>query len=435
MTYVEESARKTIVRYDGDVVVCGAGPAGWSAAISAARGGARVALIEAAGAAGGIWTSGALAWIIDHEGKGGILREMRRELGEMGGLGFQSAYDIETMKVYLEREIANHHIDFQLFTRVVGVVLEESGKGSRRVTGVVTESKSGREAWLGSIIIDATGDGDVAALAGCSWEHGGPTGKGQPMSMMCLFTGPRPEEIADYVCNSEVAPGRGGPHKTAKENLARLMRETGHEPSYGAPTIWHIADDLYALMANHEYGYRGFNASDVTKATMHARSEVYEAIQKLRTVGGVWSRVRVVATAAQIGVREGRRVKGLYRLTRDDVINGRFFPDAVCTVHNWVDIHATDEDEGKGYRDDGVRGTGFQVPLRAMIAAEVDGLLLAGRCISGDFWAHAAYRVTGNAVPMGEAAGRIAADLSKGATRPSLHGIDAEDAVELTVKA
>src|SRR6056297_1246552 len=145
MTHVEESARSTVVRYEGDVVVCGAGPAGWSAAISAARQGAHVALIEAAGAAGGIWTSGALAWIIDHEGKGGILQEMRRELGRMGGLGFQSTYDIETMKVYLEREIANHQIDFQLFTRVVGVVLEDSGQGSRRVTGVITESKSGRE--------------------------------------------------------------------------------------------------------------------------------------------------------------------------------------------------------------------------------------------------------------------------------------------------
>jgi hypothetical protein len=126
-------------------------------------------------------------------------------------------------------------------------------------------------------------------------------------------------------------------------------------------------------------------------------------------LGGIWSKVRIVTTAAQIGIREGRRIHGLYSLTKEDLMRGAKFEDGVCTVNFVVDVHSLVKGEGGGYGNNGVKMKPYQIPLRSLIAKDVNNLMMAGRCISGDFYAHASYRVTGNAVPMGEAAGKIAA--------------------------
>jgi hypothetical protein len=128
-----EPARRTPVTGDADVVVCGGGPAGVAAAIRAARHGAKTLLLEAQGCLGGIWTSGLLGWILDHENKPGLMREIRESLRH------------------------------------------------RRLTHVITESKSGREAVEGRVFIDCTGDGDLGALAGCGFDFGHPEpGRTQP---------------------------------------------------------------------------------------------------------------------------------------------------------------------------------------------------------------------------------------------------------------
>ena len=110
----------------------------------------------------------------------------------------------------------------------------------------------------------------------------------------------------------------------------------------------------------------------------------------------------------QIGIREGRRIKGRYTITSDDLITGAKFEDAVCRVNFNVDIHSLDGEWDKSWSDAGVKVKPYDIPLRSLIAKDVDGLMMAGRCISGDFFAHASYRVTGNAVAMGEAAGKVA---------------------------
>jgi len=162
-------------------------------------------------------------------------------------------------------------------------------------------------------------------------------------------------------------------------------------------------------MANHEYGIRCDDALGLSRATIAARREVHALVAALRRLGGAWSGLRVVATAGQIGIREGRRLAGRYTLTADDLARGTRFADAVCRVNFPVDIHALDPRRDKGYSDGGVRAQPYDIPLRALQSVAHDNLAFAGRCISGDFVAHASYRVTGNAVPMGEAAGRWAA--------------------------
>ena len=178
------------------------------------------------------------------------------------------------------------------------------------------------------------------------------------------------------------------------------------------PTIFHVRDNIVLLMLNHEYGIRPDDADAMTAATVRARKEVFDIVRGLRKLGGVWDGLQVVATAEQIGVRDGRRIHGRYTVTKEDLSTAARHEDAVARVTFGVDIHARTKkanDELTIERGGVKKFTPYDIPLRALIAKDVDGLMMAGRCISGDFVAHASYRVTGNAVAMGEAAGVAAA--------------------------
>lgn len=397
---------QTSVAGEYDVIVCGGGPAGIAAALSAARSGARTMLIEVNGCLGGIWTAGALCWIIDHQNKGGIMQEILRRLdaadpaAEHPHRG-RSAYDVEAMKSVLEAMAAEAGVRVRLHTRVVAARVDAGG----RLTHIATESKSGREAWAAKMFIDATGDGDLAALAGCGFDLGDPaSGKSQPMSLMALLGGVHAAEILPYHRRSDITSQRA-----AKENLLALLVANGHTPSYSAPTLFCVRDDLFALMANHEYGVSAINANDITRATINARAEIRATLHALRKAGGPWRNVSLVATAEQIGVREGRRIHGRYTISQEDLALGRRHADAICEVTFGIDIHSTDPSQGTAF-DAANRGVlPYEIPLRAAQPVGVEGLLLAGRCISGDFVAHASYRVTGNSVAMGESIGRHAA--------------------------
>ncbi|MBN1589382.1 MAG: FAD-dependent oxidoreductase, partial [Pirellulales bacterium] len=213
--------------------------------------------------------------------------------------------------------------------------------------------------------------------------------------------------------------------RTAKAALRDELRRAGVEPSYQSPTLFCVRRDHFALMANHEYGASAIDAQQVTDATIDGRAEIHRIVDALRRTGGVWSDLRLLATSSHIGVRESRRIDGRYTLTRDDLTRGARFDDAVCRAAFAVDVHSLDPEHADGNTtNEGVETRAYDIPLRALIAKDVDGLLTAGRCISGDFFAHASYRVTGNAVAMGEAAGRTAARASLGGRLPHEIGID-----------
>ena len=173
-------------------------------------------------------------------------------------------------------------------------------------------------------------------------------------------------------------------------------------------------------MANHEYGVSATDADQITRATLRARAEVHRMVAGLRSLGGVWRDLALVGTGAQIGVREARRVHGRYVVSTDDLLRGARHEDAICRVTFPVDVHSTNPVRGKSVEavNRTLKSRPYDVPLRALIARDVDGLLLAGRCISGDFIAHSSYRVTGNAVTMGQAAGTLAALAARSARRP-----------------
>lgn len=387
-----------------DVVVCGGGPAGIAAAIASARTGARTQLIEWHGCLGGVWTAGLLSNIIDGRDKPGLMREIMEKLGQRGaratGRGKDNVYDVEAMKLLLDEMCEQAGVEVRLHTAVVDAHVDEQG----RIRDVLTESKSGREAWRASVFVDATGDGDLAARCGCQFAVGRESdGQTQPMSLMALISGLEASDVRRYIAGEDFGS------ESPKQDLHEQLNTAGVDPSYAMPTLFRVYDDLFALMANHEYSYNAFNADHVTEATMRARGEVNRIVDGLRSLGGVWEGIRLVATASQIGVRDGRRIQGRYRVTLEDLTTGIRHDDAVCRVNFGVDIHGTDPKVDKAYSNEGHKSQPYDIPYRALIAKDVDALLLAGRCISGDFFAHASYRVTGNAVAMGQAAGAAAA--------------------------
>lgn len=415
-THVTERQRDVPVAGEFDVIVCGGGPAGISAAVSAARGGARTAIIELGGALGGVWTRGLLSYVLDNGGKAGFLVELVERLKARDGyrpaphppVDHQTydgsrdfTYDTEVMKVVLEELCDEEGISVRYHSRVTAVEV-----GQRRIRHVLVENHSGREAFAASTFIDCTGNGDLAFHAGCSFEVGHPAdGATQPATLLAFISGFPPEMQNTF---------RGA----EKNALHELFREAGVETSYRRATLIRLPHpDLAVLMINHQYEVPCDDNERITRATIDGRREVFAAVEAIRAIPA-WSQTRLVQTSEHLGLREGRRIQGIYRLTLADIERGARFEDGICLVGLPVDVHpVAAADETRPFNV-GVTTQPYHIPLRSLIAEDADNLLMAGRCVSGDFYAHASYRVTGNAVPMGEAAGLAAATAALSGVAP-----------------
>ena len=421
--FITETERQVPVVAEADVVVAGAGPAGIAAALAASRVGARVCLLEAHGCLGGVWTAGLLSWMFEMN-QPGIPREITRQLDQRGARiagpdPNMYTYDVEEMKWLLEEMCVATDVRFQLHTRARACVMQ-----GQAIQAVITDSKSGAQAWRAHTFVDTTGDGDLAALAGCHYDLGkDASGACQPMTYMALVSVPDLQAAAPYICFRE--GGDAHRHKTVNYETVHAFRSeierAGVEPSYRQTKLFQVRGNLLALMVNHEYGVSAIDAADLTRATVRGRAEVHRVVKGLQQLGGVWSGLQLVATCEQIGVREGRRIHGRYTVTQADLAAGRVHEDAVCKVHFGVDIHSTNGTASKG-QDATARGVTMQpydIPMRALVAREVSNLLLGGRCISGDFIAHSSYRVTGTAAATGQAAGVAAALCAAQDTAPA----------------
>ncbi len=426
----EESARSLPIVDTCDVVVCGGGPAGFSAAITAARQGARVRLFEVNGCLGGVWTSGLLTYVFDAD-KPGITKELTTRLEEREAIIHNRqfpgrfTYEPEEMKVLLEELAIQSGVEVQLHTLIVAVYKDRNNK----VDTLVTESKSGRQAWRAHAIIDATGDGDVGALAGCEFEIGERTEcPCQPMTLNALVVA----EDADALYPYTSFMGGDGAHrgKPVREFL-RVLKEAELDVSYSEPTLFQVRGTLFTLMINHEYAIEPWDAAKVSNATIRARAEIYRVARGLRKLGGPWKGLQIASSGEHIGIRDGRRIKGRYFMTKEDIASGSSHPDGIAKVTFNVDIHAPTRelnDVNSTIRT-GIKVKPYDIPLRALIARDVDGLMMAGRCISGDYIAHSSYRVTGNATAMGEAAGLTSAMAAQRNQLP--HQLDSREVLHV----
>lgn len=421
-TYTEPS-RSLPISAEVDLLVCGAGPAGIGAALGAARAGCHnVLLLEAGNAVGGVSTTGMMShWTGSTESP--LMSEIwnaqsTNVLLPEEARGKQSAtISHEALKNAYLRLLEEAGVRVQLYTQVVDAIVEDGC-----IKGVITESKSGREAILARVVIDATGDGDVAARAGATYELGREGDHVcQPVTLMFRLGGVDTEHC--------IAPGS---FETTVEvphgEIQALAREHLPAPA-GHTLLYHqfLPGEMCVNMTNVTH----VDATDVRQlsaAELLCRKQMESIVTFLRTYAPGYEHCYVVASASQIGVRETRHFHTLYTMTETDIVEARLFEDWIATRNHFnFDIHNT---QGAGLDENGAqhhfhsRGK-YSIPYRSCIPVSLDGLLLAGRNIGGTHKAHSNFRVMPICINVGQGAGIAAAIAITKNLRP--RDVDAKD--------
>lgn len=384
-----------------DLIVAGGGLAGCFAAASAAREGGRVLLAESSGVLGGTLATGFVPSIMDEVGKGGMLGELFTFLNEHGMTVARFGkkvdengkkipgriVDVEGCKYFLDQLLRQAGVTVSFFTRVAGCEMD-----GRNIKRLLLASEAGNYEASAKYYIDATGNGNLAALAGCRFEWGEPgTGRLSPATSGFSVVG-----FPDEYDGTNSA-------KEKREYSDMLKAHDIHISTEEAGIVRLPAMKLWDMSIDYQYNVLPDNIQVMSEAAMNSRQEIFEAIEKHRRIPG-YENLWVAQTAEHLGMREGRRVFGKYRISERDMIEGQHHEDGICLVQTNVDlhkIHPTDTlNASRGFRT-----VPYEIPFRALIPLDADNLLLAGRCLSGDFYPHASYRMIGNMAATGEAAG------------------------------
>lgn len=381
---------ETPVRGEYDAVVVGAGPAGCGAALALGRSGMKTLLIEQNNCLGGAWTTGFMNPFFDFQNKAGIVNELVSELrrrGQFGGFWEQS-FNYEHMKHILEQKMQEAGVEFLYNTTFSRTLVD-----GKRVYGIVAENIGGRFAALANTVVDCTGDGNVAASAGCPFELGedGDYKACQAMTLMFLV-GNIPAKYQDGLM--------------LYEKLNAAYEKAGREIPFRVPYLIPVPHSHFGVVQfTHMYEYDPLNPQDITKATVEGRQQLIDAFEYLTAYDEEFKDLELITSSGVLGVRESRRILGEYRLTQEDILTGARFDDAVAYVTFGADLHTK---SNKGQTCFAVQP--YHIPLRALLPKGYTGIVVAGRCISGSRAAMASYRVTGNCAQMGENAGYCIAE-------------------------
>lgn len=409
MRYITEPAREIPVVDEADVLVLGAGPAGMHAAIAAARQGARTVLVERYGFMGGNATNALVGPILGlyHYGTGRIIlggtpREMLERMAALGGAllhepGFYVPFDPEVMKYVADQMVTEAGVCLRLHSFACGVIM-----AGARIAGVVVESKSGRQAIAAKVIVDCTGDGDVAAKAGVPFQWGRPNdGAFQPMTLAYRLGNVDLSKMKDVHSRDE-----GYVATNVRAAMVRAA-EAGQIPVFGGPWIMKgstVRDNEAFVNMVRLWG----NATDVetlTRNEITGREHIQQFVRFLRENIDGCQNAFLMDSGPQIGVRETRHIAGDYELSEDDIVQAREFEDSVAMGGHIIDIHSPNGTIGQ--RREVVPA--YQIPYRCLLARGVENLLVAGRPISASHVAHASLRVMGTCMGIGQGAGVAAA--------------------------
>ncbi len=389
-----------------DVIVAGGGPAGVSAAVSAARMGAKTALIERYGILGGMLTSGLVNPVLGSVAPGTAYQEIMDLMGKECSAtrnGREMSVDPEQAKYRLLKLAADAGVSVYLQTPVVDVV-----KDGSRVRGLVVGTQEGLKTLTAHALVDATGDGFVAARAGAEYQVGRDSdGFCQPITT---------EFVLDNVDEARAITCWGGtdpvtlPGGKRYSVFCQEAHDRGELPEN--VTIVRLHRTLYpgerSVNATQANGLNTLTPEGVVRGELTLRGQIDQVVAFLRNNIPGYESCRVKASGSSLGVRESRRIMGDYVLEDADVEQGRRQKDVV--VHQaWflIDIH---NPAGGGQAEGHSQAAKpYDIPYRCLLPRGVEGLLTCGRCISGTHRAHASYRVMSICMATGQAAGAAAA--------------------------
>lgn len=406
-----EERREIPVWEQVDVLVVGSGPAGVSAAICAAREGVSVMLLEQSGNVGGIATEGLMShWTGNTEG--GFYDEILERSADAGrdDAQMRKVIDPERLKTILLEMLEEAGVKLLLYTFACAPVME-----GNKIKGVIAENKTGRGAVLGKIVVDASGDGDIAARAGVPYYIGRETdGKMQPATIMF--------KVAGVDVERGVFPGGFEEHLAIPAGDIQKLGEEHLPPPAGHVLLYRSTlPGIVTCNMTNCTDIDGTKAEDLTRATVVCRKQMDSIVHFLREYVPGFENCYLISSASLIGIRETRHFKGEAVITREDILEARVFDDWVVTkAHFNFDVHNM---TGNGLDETGVQKNfqqkkGYTIPYGCFVPLEVDNLYLAGRNISGTHMAHSNYRVMPICANMGQAVGVAAAICVKEGTVP-----------------
>jgi hypothetical protein len=393
--------------WSGDVIVAGGGSAGCAATVAAARSGARTLVVERSGFLGGTGASvldtfygfyapgaegvrvvGGVAWEVADQ----LLREgFAFERPNTYGAGTGVTYEPDQLRRTWDHLVGDSGADVLLHSPVTRVVLEDDA-----VVGLVVETSRGPGLLRARAFVDASGDAEVAWRAGVALERPAPGLRLQPLTatfrMMDVEVGATTTKELHRLIG-----------KAADEGAYRLPRREGSIHRTMLPGVVHT--NLTRVS-----GVDPTDPFELSAAETEGRRQVHEYARFLVDRVPGYEKASLVSTADRIGVRESRRLLGRYVLTREDVMSARDFDDAIARCGAPLEDH-----DGGGSTvweyigGDTPSGETYGVPYRSLLPVEVEGLLVAGRCLSATHDAHASVRSMAQCMAMGEAAGTAAA--------------------------
>ena len=418
MKYIQEPSRKIPVMAQTDVLVVGSGPSGLAAAIASAREGVDTMLVERYGCFGGNITQAMVESIGWYRHKGtveseGIGMEFETESRKFGGKrkepqSISQVVEADIFKCVSDQMVEKAGID--KFLHCLGV---EALTRGNTIMGVITESKEGRKAILAKRVIDCTGDADIAFRVGVPC-HKAPKNELEGVSVSFGCSGVNREQFLKHIENNPGNLGQWATQTAGKEEEIfspylcepfAKAREKGDIPeNVLSGGYWSsLTDTGEATYLNMVYmlGLDPTDLRDLTHGEIEGRKQAMMAIDALRKYTPGFENARLRTFGSSLGIRESRKIMGLYALTGDEVKNQARFEDSIGIFPEFLD--------GYGVVVIPTTGRYFQIPYGILVPKTMDNLLVAGRCVSGDKISHTALRQMMCCTVTGQGAGVAAA--------------------------